>query len=179
MKTLSILFVCLATSAYAEIPAYHRDAFGTWIDADHDCQNTRAEILQLLSTSTSVPNPSGCSIQHGEWYDPYTDKTFTEASDLDIDHVVPLSYAWEHGAYKWTDKQRRAFANDLKNLFPVDAKANRSKGDSGPLEWLPPNQKFQCYYVVRFRRVFITYDLEWSFDERNKLMDLQYKLCKD
>ena len=39
--------------------------------------------------------------------------TWTAASDVDIDHMVPLSEAWASGASAWTTAQRQAFANDL------------------------------------------------------------------
>ena len=39
--------------------------------------------------------------------------TLNSASDVDIDHVVPLAEAWRSGADSWTTDRRRAFANDL------------------------------------------------------------------
>lgn len=72
---------------------YDRRDWPHWIDADHDCQDTRAEIL--IATS-KVPvryrNEKKCSVVSGEWYDPYSGKTWTKASDLDLDHIITVVY---------------------------------------------------------------------------------------
>lgn len=179
MKASLFLFiVSLASPALADaIPAYHRDAFIHWDDSDGDCQNTRAEILISLSTAATTMRSTGCSVVHGRWYDPYTDSTFTSARDLDIDHIVPLSFAWDHGAYSWDNETRRAFANDLRNLLPVSASANRSKGDKGPLEWLPPNSEYRCSYVLRFQRITRIYKLDLSTDEIFEMDQLRQQVC--
>lgn len=108
----------------------------------------------------------------GRWYDPYTGKTFTTSSPLDIDHIVPLAWAWDHGADEWSDRRRRAFALDTRNLQPVDAGLNRSKGADGPLEWLPPNVEYRCEYVLRFRRIVRVWELELTEAEAEELPKL-------
>lgn len=95
---------------------YDRDRYGGWVDEDRDCRNTRQELLQELSTRRPRWSPDGCRVVSGRWYDPYTGKTFTTSSPLDIDHLVPLAWAWDHGADEWTDRRRRAFALDTRNL---------------------------------------------------------------
>ena len=99
-----------------------------------------------------------------EWHGVYTGKTFTKASDLDIDHIVPLAHTYRHGAEKWTLKQRRAFANDFENL--VDDSVNQSKSDQAPHEWLPPNEGYWCEYGKRWGRVKDKYGLRYSDQER-------------
>ena len=94
----------------------------------------------------------------GRWISPFTNRVIQNAFDIDIDHVVPLAWAWERGAKKWSREQREKFANDLRNLWPVEASLNRSKGAKGPDEWLPPNG--QCGYVARFYRIVKQYRLE-------------------
>ena len=64
----------------------------------------------------------------------------------------------------WTNDQREVFANDPRNLEPVEASLNRSKGAKGPLDWLPPSN--QCSYVARFKRLVILYELNLSNNER-------------
>src|SRR5690606_38279888 len=137
-------------------PTYDRDAFGGWIDSDGDCINTRHEVLQDMSTDL-VDMKNTCSVGRGRWLDPYTNIIFVEASDLDIDHVVPLSYAWQRGAYAWPADKRVAFANDPANLLAVQAAANRSKGQKGPTEWLPPEISYRCQYLLRFQRIVTSY----------------------
>jgi hypothetical protein len=149
--------------------------FGSWLDEDGDCMNTRHELLASLSTGPITT--SGCRVIHGRWNDPYTGLIFTESSQLDIDHIVPLKWAWDHGADKWSQKQRLSFANDERNLLAVKASANRAKSADGPLDWLPPNQDYQCEYVLRFKRLALTWKLEFGDQERQNIDALQNRLC--
>ena len=143
---------------------YNRDSlFGKWADEDHDCQNTRAELLIARSAKpTAFTSSSGCYVDSGEWHDPYTDSTFYAASDLQIDHVVPLHLAWLSGAWAWSQEQRRAFANDTANLLAVYGRVNASKGDRTPEEWLPPSPTFQDGYRERFASILRKYSLTAS-----------------
>jgi len=157
---------------------YDRSAFGGWADEDGDCLNTRHELLLSLSTAVVDTNPSGCSIARGKWYDPYTGNTYRNARDLDIDHLVPLAYAWTRGADGWSSEKRERFANDPANLFAVDASTNRQKGAAGPTEWLPPYSAFHCQYITRFIRVMKTYGLEAWPGEEQKMKSIQGSVCK-
>ena len=76
--------VC-ATVDPEDCPVYVRAEYKAWIDADSDCQNTRAEVLIEESL---VPLPSQCTVSTGSWYDPYTNIYFTSAASLDVDHLV-------------------------------------------------------------------------------------------
>lgn len=100
---------------------YNRNKFGSWIDEDGDCQNTRHELLGQLSTQKPSHTSNGCRVLRGRWLDPYTNKVFLDASKLDVDHLVPLKWAWDHGANGWGNTQRKQFANDPRNLFAVQA----------------------------------------------------------
>jgi hypothetical protein len=89
----------------------------------------------------------------------------TDARSLDIDHVVPLAEAWRSGAWRWTDARRSAFANETnKELLPVSASLNRSKGDQDPAEWMPPNPAARCAYVRRWVAIKVKWGL--SVDRR-------------
>ncbi len=129
---------------------YDRDLYGGWLDADEDCQDTRQEVLIAESLIPVHFDSRGCNVVSGQWLDPYTGQTFTDPSDLAIDHFVPLAEAHRSGASHWLPQLRRQFANDLSfpgNLIAVSASANGSKGDRDPADWLPPNPAFQCDYV--------------------------------
>lgn len=139
---------------------YDRSHFGDWIDADSDCQNTRHEVLALQSTVPPVWSPNGCRVLHGRWISAYTGDVHSDASRLDIDHVVPLAWAWMHGASQWPKAKRIKFANDPANLLPVEASLNRSKGALGLNDWLPPKNK--CQYAARFHRIARLYGLDAS-----------------
>jgi len=144
---------------------YSRSAFGHgWDDADGDCQDARAEALIANSTTpVRFADNKRCRVITGRWVSPFTGNVIQNASNIDIDHVVPLAWAWERGAGKWPGEKRERFANDPINLLPVEASLNRSKGARAPDEWLPPAS--QCGYVARFVRVVRLYDLKPSARE--------------
>lgn len=157
------------------IPAtpYNRKDWPHWIDEDGDCQNTRQELLIATSkVSVQFKDSKHCTVISGEWYGVYTGKTFTKASDVDIDHIVPLAHAHRHGAENWTKEQRKTFANDFENLVAVSDSANRSKSDKAPDEWLPPLKSYWCEYGKRWERVKDKYRLWYSQQERIVLNQL-------
>lgn len=161
MKSIILLFLFLSFTASAE--NYKRKLYPHWVDEDHDCQNSRMEILIKENTGDlKFKKNKGCSVTWGKWYDPYSGKTFTKASDLDIDHIVPLKHAHQNGADSWSRKKRRAFANDPINLIPVSKSLNRQKGAKGPTRWMPPNSRFHCEYVTRWKAVKKKYELRSS-----------------
>ncbi|MGF1726966.1 HNH endonuclease family protein [Photobacterium nomapromontoriensis] len=145
--------------------SYQRQYFGHgWLDNDKDCQNARMETLIAQSVGqVRFKSDKQCQVVSGRWNSAYSGKTIYQASDIDIDHIVPLKWAWEHGANTWTTHQRKTFANDPKNLVSVEASLNRQKGAKGLDEWLPP--KNQCQYIPRFMRVVKAYRLTLSHEE--------------
>ncbi|EEH34518.2 hypothetical protein PAAG_05567 [Paracoccidioides lutzii Pb01] len=115
----------------------------------------------LLSSITDVGIGADCSAKSGSWYSVYDGVTWTRASDVDIDHVVPLSNAWKSGADKWTTDTRRSFANDLENpqLVADTDNVNQDKSDSGPEKWKPPLASYHCEYACMWVKVKFVYDL--------------------
>lgn len=129
---------------------YQRDYFMAWIDADSDGCNTRAEVL-VLQTLTATSSRGKCTITTGTWYSPFDNQSFTLASDVDIDHLVPLKEAWISGAHAWDSSTRIQFGNDLgyaASLIAVSSTSNSSKSDSDPSEWLPPHRDYHCNYAA-------------------------------
>ncbi len=147
---------------------YSRSAFASWIDEDGDCLNTRHELLLELSTGPTTKSSDGCRVLRGRWNDPYSGSVFLDSSKMDIDHLVPLAWAWRNGASSWSESERDRLANDPINLFAVSASLNRSKGAQGPDSWLPPNEKFHCQYVTRFYRVLLKYEFPEAVRSRAK-----------
>ncbi|MCP4050152.1 MAG: HNH endonuclease [bacterium] len=156
---------------------YNRKDWPHWVDADSDCQDTRAEILIRDSRApVKFKRNKGCNVSWGEWLDPYTLQVFTKASDLDIDHIVPLAHAHETGAANWTREQKRAFANDFENLLAVEDNANQAKGTKSPLEWMPDNKAFHCEYLEKWSSIKNKYHLYSSENERKYIL-LKLKGC--
>lgn len=133
---------------------YNRDSlFGYWIDEDKDCQNTRAEILIARSARpVTFTTTSKCTVDSGEWIDPYTGNVHYTASELQIDHIVPLADAWRSGAWSWSKQERVAFANDTMHLVAVESAVNLQKSDQGPEDWMPPNSNVWAFYATQWIR---------------------------
>ena len=151
---------------------YKRSAFKHWIDADKNGCNTRAEVL--IEEAIIKPKiGTKCKLTGGKWSSAYDGKTISNASQLDVDHMVPLAEAWRSGAWKWTAVQRQAFANDLENseaLIAVTRSTNRSKGDKDPSLWMPA--KNQCVYLQNWISIKIKYSLTADPQEAEKLNSL-------
>lgn len=133
---------------------YKRANFGkSWDDIDNNGCDTRNDILKRDLKDTVVG--SDCKVKKGSYADPYTGKVISFDSStgsgggIDIDHIIPLSLAWQTGASTWDDGKRLQFANDPLNLLASDASQNRKKGDKDASEYLPPNVSFHCEYVAR------------------------------
>ena len=151
---------------------YKRTAFKHWIDVDKNGCNTRAEVL--IEEAIEKPKiGSKCKLTGGKWLSAYDGKTITNASQLDVDHMVPLAEAWRSGAWKWTALQRQAYANDLENseaLIAVTLSTNRSKSDKDPSLWMPSND--QCTYIQNWISVKAKYSLTVDTKEAAKLNSL-------
>jgi hypothetical protein len=122
-------------------------------------KHLRAAVAAL---PVAAPRPGGyVRSKFKLWDDADHDcgRSFTNASGLDIDHLVPLEEAWASGARSWSPSQREAYANDLtevRTLVAVSAHANRSKGDQDPAHWLPDEHR--CRYVNQW----VVVKLRWS-----------------
>lgn len=162
IKLLALLFLpALAWSA-----EYDRSTWPHWDDFDRDCFDTRQEIL--LAESLVPATYDDCRVTGGVWVDLYGGGVITNPSLLDVDHVVPLHWAHEHGAESWSETLKRLFANDPENLIAVGRSANRSKGSRGPAEYLP--DLYRCEYVRRWRLLLGKYQLVPTLADASALL---------
>ncbi|MEU0945048.1 HNH endonuclease family protein [Streptomyces canus] len=147
---------------------YARDLFPTWITISGTC-NTREYILKR--DGTNVVTDSACASTSGSWYSPYDGATWTAASDVDIDHLVPLAEAWDSGASAWTTARRQSFANDVTRpqLLAVTDNVNQSKGDQDPATWMPSLTSYRCTYVRAWVQVKYYYGLSVDSAEKSAL----------
>jgi hypothetical protein len=166
-------------SGVAEVPVrirgydYRRAAFGeSWTDENdapggHNGCDTRNDILDRDLVDKTYVSISRCpnAVATGILHDPYSNATIAfvrgnqSGADVQIDHLVPLAYAWDQGARNWTDEMRVRFANDPANLLAVQGQANEDKSDGEPAAWMPPNRAFWCQYAVQFVAVLRGYGL--------------------
>ncbi|CAN5132528.1 HNH endonuclease family protein [soil metagenome] len=152
---------------------YRRAAFGeAWTDDNsapggrNGC-DTRNDILDRDLIEKTYVAISRCptAVATGILRDPYTSETIAfvrgnqTGADVQIEHIVPLAYAWDQGARNWTDEMRVRFANDPANLVAVDGPTNQDKGDAEPALWMPPNPAFHCQYAMQFIAVMRGYGL--------------------
>ncbi|MEU9349632.1 HNH endonuclease family protein [Streptomyces griseoloalbus] len=149
---------------------YSRDLFPHWITVSGAC-NTRETVLKR--DGSNVQTDSSCSATSGSWYSPYDGATWTAASDVDIDHLVPLAEAWDSGADAWTTSRRQAFANDLTRpqLLAVTDNVNQSKGDQDPATWMPSRTAYRCTYVRAWVQVKYYYGLSVDSAEKTALQN--------
>ncbi|KAF2457678.1 hypothetical protein BDY21DRAFT_385890 [Lineolata rhizophorae] len=161
----------LTVAAQGSGDGYDRDLFPHWISQGNSC-NTREVVLERDGTNVVVG--SDCYPDSGTWYSPYDGDNWSQASDVDIDHVVPLANAWRSGASSWTTSEREDFANDLDNpqLIAVTDNVNQSKGDDGPEDWKPPLTSYYCTYAKMWVKVKSVYDLTVTSAEKSALTDM-------
>jgi hypothetical protein len=146
---------------------YSRDEFGpAWADTDHNGCDTRNDILARdLVGETFTAGTQNCVVATGTLADRYTGTTINfirgnaTSGQVQIDHVVALSDAWQKGARQLSPDQRKQLANDPLNLMAADGPTNSAKGDKDAATWLPPNHAFRCEYVARQTAVKAKYQL--------------------
>ncbi len=152
---------------------YRRDRFGPGWASVSGCDLRNRTLARDLTEVTFRPGTHDCVVETGVLVDPYSATTisFRRGSStstlVEIDHRYPLALAWQQGAQRWTPQRRIAFANDPANLQAVSARANESKGASGPGSWLPPNRSYRCAYVISFVEVTARWQLSINPGDRD------------
>lgn len=153
---------------------YQRSEFGAGWQSDAVGCTTRNLVLQRDLKDAELDEK--CRVLRGTLSDPYTGKDVTflrgenTSADVQIDHVVSLSNAWQTGAQLLERPKRVALANDLINLLAVDGAANQQKGDGDAATWLPPNKVYRCAYVARQIAVKYTYNLWVTSAEKEAMV---------
>ncbi|MEY4678323.1 MAG: hypothetical protein RI992_1038 [Actinomycetota bacterium] len=159
---------------------YTRAQFGpTWADVDRNGCDTRNDILKRDLTSLVFrAKTRNCVVESGTLIDRYSGERIKfvrgniSSMDVQIDHVVALSNAWQTGAFKLSGEQRRALANDPLNLFAVKGRLNSQKGDGDAATWLPPLKSFRCSYVAQQIAVKAKYSLWVTPPEKTAILGI-------
>ena len=158
----------------SDIPVYDRDEWGDWYDLNADCRNTRADVLAQESFQ-HVKYPNGCTVSEGRWEDPWSGRKFDDASQLDVDHHVPVANAHYSGGYAWSRAKKQEYYNDTKLSVALNAISsidNRAKGAAGPHRWKPALRVRHCAYATGWIAVKSKYGLSVTPNERNALTEM-------
>lgn len=166
----------LPVKAAGSMKGYSRAKFPHWSKAKDfgwnppqtGCDTREAALFRDADNGKAG---GGCKIT-GTWLDPYGGKTWKSASDIDIDHMVPLAEAWKSGASGWTTAQRERYANDPLVLLSVKDNLNQSKGDKDPAVWKPPLKDSYCLYAQRWVAVKAKYKLAIDKSEKAALQSM-------
>jgi len=177
----------IQTINFNEEAPYNRGDWYHWENYEKSCWTVREEVLyrEAVKTETltlldadKIPTDSkaeACYISGGLWVDPYTGEEFYNPEDLDIDHMIALSYANKGGGSSWADDKKREYANSLdyeNHLIAVSASANRSKSDKGPSEWVPENEEYHCEYATSWTTVANNWELSLTSADKAKIIGM-------
>ena len=165
----------------SDLPDYDRGDWNHWVDDDKDCQNTRHEVLIEESLKEiSFKSAKQCQVATGEWLDSYTGDTVTDATKLDVDHMIPLKNAHDSGGWAWDKDKKAAYANEMgyaDHLIAVTASANRKKGARGPEEYKPAKQDYWCDYAIDWVQIKVDWELSATKAEWEALQEM-LKTCE-
>lgn len=146
---------------------YDRSDWGGWRDQNHDCFETRQEILK--SRSEVAPKiktvKSKCLVTSGLWSDYYFSEKLNLPAEIDIDHLVPLKHAHDTGGNQWSPLMKAEFANDPENLVITNKSYNRQKGSKSIDKWLPIDIVYACKYYRDWMKIKHKYNLIISKEE--------------
>jgi hypothetical protein len=169
----------LAVKGRAAKTGYTRAQFTHWSDLDRNGCDARNDTLKRdLTEVIYKAGTRDCKVIAGLLLDPFSGKVITFSStksNIDIDHVVALSNAWQTGAAYFDKTKRQQIANDPLNLLAVDFSLNRQKGDGDAATWLPPLKSYRCDYVARQIAVKAKYGLWVTQPEKGAIIKLLEK----
>ena len=185
-KTAEAVLETLAVKGRAPKTGYERSQFGpAWSDVDRNGCDTRNDILYRdLRSIVFKSGTRDCVVLSGVLVDPYSGAKISfergqkSSMDVQIDHVVALSNAWQTGAFKLSYDKRLAFANDPMNLLAVKGRLNSQKGDGDAATWLPPLKSIRCAYVSQQIVVKAKYGL-WVTPPEKAVMLRILGTCKN
>lgn len=153
-----------------EIPEYHRDEWessvrNTFWDPIREKEVGMRNYQLYLATKVDITDPEVFSYT---CY--YCGDEFSDYSKFDWDHIVPLKYAHDNGAYAWSNEEKIDFAHDEFVGLLSCATCNRVKGAKGPSEWMP--ELHQEEYCKMFMEICNKYNLEIA--EEDELVIFEY-----
>lgn len=154
----SLVIIALSLTSSLSLADYKRADWPHWKDLDGDCQSARVEILIRDNIGQlNYRTNRQCKVVSGLWILPYKGGVERNVRNIDIDHIIPLKWAHDHGGANWSPTKKTAFANDPENLLATTASANRQKGAKGPKAWIPLVNR--CSYGIHWLYLLTKYEL--------------------
>lgn len=157
---------------------YERTEFGSGWSSVSGCDSRNIILYRDLKDPVIGDD---CAVLSGVLNDPYTGTVIQFVrgqSDIQIDHVIALSNAWQTGAQQLTKEQRVQLANDPLELIAVQGEANQQKGDGDAASWVPSNKAFRCEYIARQIAVKQKYRLWVTAPEKEAMLSI-LQTCPD
>lgn len=95
----------------------------------------------------------------------------------EADHVLSVSEAHHRGAHRWSDKKKRSFYTDTRNLVPSIPAVNRDKSNHTPAQvsvspdhaWDAPGN--DCAYVETWLNAIVRNGLDITGEERSNALE--------
>jgi hypothetical protein len=174
MKILFFFFISFSIFSQQ----FNRSEWRVWKNYK-GCISVREKILIDYSRSEVIFDSKNCNVIKGQWKPIWENGAFFYSKEVDVDHTVPLSWAWRHGADKWTKQMKENYANnytDQYHLLPLSIKANRTKSDRGPDEWMPEVNR--CLYINTFINIVNKNQLTLSEKEKTIYDQIIETECK-
>ena len=182
--TAASVLSSLPVKGRAPKTGYTRAQFGqAWADVDRNGCDTRNDMLKRdLTNIVYKVKTRDCVVLSGILIDRYSGETINfvrgnvTSMEVQIDHVVALSNAWQTGAFKWDEIKRVNFYNDPLNLMATQRTLNSQKGDGDAATWLPPLKSYRCTYIARQIAVKAKYSI-WVTKAEKEAMLRILKSC--
>jgi hypothetical protein len=164
-------------------PEFDESAFEYPIVGPDGC-TTRETVIIAGASEHTLGSP--CTVLYPQWVSAWDVTVLVDPAEVDVAHMVPLEEAWYSGAWAWTAKQRRDFANDLSNsisLRVLTAATNAERGSSDPAHWWPPYSGAHCGYAAEWVWVKTRWNLSVDPAEYAALMtqldEMETNHCRD
>ena len=110
------------------------------------CWSVRDEVIKRQADPGTLRlTPDGCAVEAVSFTDPYSGRKVSESGrgnverNIQIDHVIPVSYMSSNGGNAWSQQTKDEYYNDLDpgHLLAVESSENNLKSDSGPSRYMP------------------------------------------
>ena len=149
-----------------------------WTSRPAGCRDVREILMARTATRPVEWTPNGCSVASGRWLDPFTQRQITDPERVEIDHIIPLEWAWKRGAHRWPAGARESFYHDVNNVVATTPDFRRERAGQSPLEWTPPEARHQCAHFERVLRMLRAYDFDVSTSEVNEVIAKRHQACQ-